>query len=137
MDTKYFQLLLPTADHSWTGVTTLLAAGTGLAFSNACYVGADGKMELADADGEATMPVVALCCQTIAEDAEGEFLLFGFIRDNSWSWTPGGLVYPSTTIGVLNQTRPSGSGNQVQVVGVAFTEKVIFFCPSLELVEVA
>ena len=124
-------------DHTWSGITAILTAGAALGLPNACYVGADGKMELADAGGADSMPVTALCCETIAENATGEFLLLGYFRDDDWDWTPGGLIYASTTTGGLTQTIPSGTGDQVQVVGVAITADIIFFCPCLELVEIA
>jgi len=126
-----------TSDHTWSGITAVMTAGAALTIGQAVYVGgADSKMELADADAAATMPVIALATGTIAEDATGEFLLFGFFRDDTWTWTPGGLLYASTTPGALTQTAPSGTGDQVQVLGVAITADIILFNPSLELVEI-
>lgn len=125
------------SDHTWSGLTTTLTAGAGLAIGNLCYVGADGKMELIDADAAATMPGVAIATATITEDATGVFLIRGFIRDDTWNWTVGGILYGSTTAGGMTQTAPSGSGDQVQVVGVALTADIIYFNPSLTLVEVA
>ena len=126
-----------TGDHSWSGITAVMTAGTALVLPNACYVGSDSKMEKADADAAASMPVVALATGTIAENATGEFLLLGFFRDDTWNWTPGGLIYASCTAGELTQTAPAGTGDQVQVVGVALTADIILFNPSLELVEIS
>jgi hypothetical protein len=135
---KYFELELPTADHSWTGITAVLTAGENLAIGDACYLkAADSKMWKADADAAATMPCIALATATIAADALGRFLLLGLMRDDSWTWTPGGLPYPHTTPGNPTQTIPSGSGDQVQVIGVALTSNIILFNPSYELVEVS
>ena len=126
------------ADHTWSGLTALMTAGAALTRTQAVYASA-GKMVLADADAAASMPVIALCTPaTLAEDAEGEFLLQGFFRDDTWDWTPGGLIYASLTPGALTQN-VSGytTGDQVQVVGVAITADIIYFNPSLELVEIS
>jgi hypothetical protein len=61
----------------------------------------------------------------------------GLARDDSWDWTIGGLVYASTTAGELTQTPPSGTGDQVQVLGVAYSADEISFQPSPILIEVA
>ncbi|MBA7574412.1 hypothetical protein ES708_16218 [subsurface metagenome] len=126
-----------TADHTWSGITAVLTAGAALTIGQACYVGDDGKMELADADAAASMPVVALATETIAENDPGEFLLLGFFRDDDWNWTPGGLLYASTDPGALTQTAPAGATDQVQVVGIAITADIILFNPSYELVEIS
>lgn len=125
------------SDHTWSGLTTTLTAGAALAIGNVCYVGSDGKMELTDADAAATMPGVFICTATIVEDATGVFLIRGFMRDDTWTWTAGGTLYTSTTAGALTQTAPSGSGDQVQVIGVALSADIVYFDADLTLVEVA
>lgn len=137
-NSRYFEIELSTADHSWSGIVAVLTAGENLAFGDAVYVkAADSKMWKADSNALATMPCIALATGTIAADAEGIFLLLGFMRDNSWGWTIGGLLYPHTTPGTPTQTAPAGSGDQVQVVGVAITANILLFNPSYELVEVS
>lgn len=128
-----------TADHTWSGITAVLTAGAALTRGQAVYCGGDSKMELSDADAAASMPVIALVCPaTIADNATGEFLLHGFMRDDSWGWTIGGLLYASLTAGALTQD-VSGytTPDQVQVVGVAITATIILFNPSYELVEIS
>jgi len=124
-------------DHSWSGITATMTAGTNLTFGRVVRIAATGKMVEAEAGASSDMPVIALPTGTIAADAAGEFLLLGFMRDDSWNWTPGGILYVSTSAGTLSQTASSGSGNQVQVVGVAISTDIIYFNPSLELVEIA
>lgn len=134
---RYLVLELPTADHSFTGILAILTAGESLAFGDAVYLNAaDSKAWKADANAAATMPCIALATATINADTEGRFLIRGFMRDNSWSWTPGGLFYPDTTPGNPTQTVP-GPGKQVQVIGVALTSAILLFSPSYELVEVS
>lgn len=114
-----------------------MTAGESLVLGDAVYMKSDGKAWKADADGTATMPVMALAAETIAADAAGKFLLSGFLYLAAWDWTIGGIIYASVTPGALSQTAPVGSGDQVQVVGVAITADIIHFNPSFELVEIA
>lgn len=135
---RYFELELPTADHSWTGIIAVATAGENLAFSDAVYLKvADSKIWLVNAGATSTMPCIALATAIIAADAVGRFLIYGFMRNNAWSWTPGDLLYPNTTPGNPINTAPLDSGNQVQVIAVALTSNIILFNPSYELVEVS
>jgi len=125
-------------DHRWSGTTAPMTAGIALTIGQAVYVGGDSKMEKALATAAATMPAIALATGTIAEDDSGEFLMQGFFRDDTWDWTPGGLLYVSrAAAGALTQTLPAVAGEQVQVVGVAISADIIHFNPSYELVEVS
>lgn len=125
----------PSSDHTANGLKTTLTAGTALVFGDACYIGADSKMEKCDADAEATSRCVALCLETIAENATGTFLIFcGFARDDTWNWTIGGGVYLSTTAGALTQTAPSGTDDCIVIVGVALTADILYFNPSIQAI---
>ena len=124
-------------DHRWSGTTAPMTAGTALTIGQAVYVGGDSKMEKAIAPGTSTMPAIALATGTISENAAGEFLMQGFFRDDTWTWSIGGSLYISKdTAGALTQTKPSASGQQVQAVGVAITAKIIHFNPSYDLVAI-
>jgi hypothetical protein len=127
----------PASDHNTAGVLTSYTAGESLVFGDFCYVKVDGKLWKADADAAATLPIVAMAAATIAGDAAGNFLTYGWARDDTWAWTVGGIVYASTTAGALTQTQPSGNGDQVQAVGVATHADRIFFSPALTVVEVS
>lgn len=125
----------PDSDHTVSGLTATLTAGTGLIFGQACYIGADSKMELTDADAEATSRCVALCAaNSIAENVAGSFLLQGFARDDTWTWTVGGKVYLSCTAGALTQTAPSATGDCIVVVGIATHADRLYFNPSVQAI---
>jgi hypothetical protein len=98
------------------------------------FMAADGHFDEADADAEASMPCVAMATET--GTGTKDVLLRGYVRDDSWDWTPGGLIYVSTTQGGLTQTAPSGAGDVVQVVGWAWSADIMVFEPSLVLVVV-
>jgi len=65
-----------------------------------------------------------------------DVLLFGFISDASaWAWTIGAPIYASTT-GVATATAPSGTGDVVQVIGIATHADRILFRPSADWIVV-
>jgi hypothetical protein len=129
------------ADDSVSGETFVGTAGEDLAWGDVVYMAADGKFYKADADSSSTAPAVAFCTATISADASGEFLKRGWIRDDSaYNFTKGpgasGLIYLSTDAGAVTQTAPSGTGDQVQVLGWAYTADIWYFEPQLVVVEV-
>jgi hypothetical protein len=127
----------PGTDHSVSGLTTTLNTGTtGFTIGQVAYIDSTGDAVPADADASTTMPVVAMATGTISGSSSGSFLLKGFVRDDTWAWNPGGLIYASTTAGGLTQTAPSGTGDQVQIVGWAISADVMFFDPQLVTAEV-
>lgn len=123
------------SDGDWSGdwVTATVDTNTG-GFGASLAMGADFNYDEADADAASTMPCTALALE--AGTGSKKVLLKGYIRNDSWNWS-GGLIYVSTVSGELTQTAPSGSGDQVQVVGYAVTADVMYFSPSLVLVEIA
>lgn len=128
---------IPDTDHTADGFIVDLTAGTALAFGDFCYVGSDGKMEKIDADAEATMPCTHVALETIAENSEGEFLSEGFLRDDTWAWTPGTLLFASATAGDITATAPSGTGDIIQVVAIAVSADVIYFKPDYAYAELS
>lgn len=129
-----------TADNAWAGKTAVLQAGENLTITQLVYVKvADGKMWKAQSNAAATMPAVAMATGTIAANAWGEFLLLGFFRDDgTLTFALGDMLYVSDTVaGAFDATLPDG-GDQVQVVGKCLIGvHIIYFNPSLELVETA
>ena len=116
-----------------------MTAGATLAFGDAVYQKSDGEMHLGDADAAATSGVIAIAVASGSDGASSNFMFYGFLRDDTWNWTVGGLVYLSTTGSsgnTLTQTAPSGTGDIVQILGVATHADRIFFNPSLTYAEV-
>ena len=126
----------PSADDTGSGdivSVTVDANTTGI--GAALYMASDGNYEEADADAAATMPCSALALET--GTGTKKVLLKGYMRNDGWNWgTVGGLLYVDTTTGALTQTKPSGSGDQVQIVGYATHADRIFFNPDYGLIEV-
>lgn len=127
-----------TSDHTWSGITATLQAGEEITATELVYVKNDGKVWLAQSDAAGTMPAIAMCCNTtVAADAWGEFLLLGFYRDDTLlTFTLGDMLYVSDTVaGAFDNVLPAG-GDQVQVIGKCLiSTHIIYFNPSLEIVE--
>ena len=129
----------PASDHNSAGMIAPMTAGATLAFGDAVYQKSDGEMHLGDADAASTSGVIAIAVASGSDGASSNFMFYGFLRDDTWNWTVGGLIYLSTTGtsgNTLTQTAPSGSGDIVQILGVATHADRIFFNPSLTYAEV-
>ena len=124
----------PSADHQANGdIATMQVDTNGTGIGAALHMDTDGNWIEADADATTTMPCQAMALET--GTGSKKILLRGFMRDDTWAWTVGGLVYVSTTTGALTQTAPSATGDQIQVVGYATHADRMYFNPSLVLVE--
>jgi len=126
-----------TANQTWSGLTATLQAGEEITIAELVYVKNDGKVWLAKSDAAATMPAIAMATATVAAEAWGEFLLVGFFREDTiLDFTLGNMLYVSDTVGgAFDVTLPDG-GDQVQVVGkCVIGVHIVYFNPSLELVE--
>ncbi|MCK4679347.1 MAG: hypothetical protein KAT48_14530 [Bacteroidales bacterium] len=124
-----------TGSSSGTIAEGAIDAGVSPVFGSALFVASDGDYELADADAASTMPCIALALGT--GTGTQDLLFHGFITNSSWSWTVGGEIYVSTTAGGLTQTAPSGSGDEVQIIGVAISATTILFDPDWTIVTIA
>jgi len=129
--------LNPTPDDlDASGIKSTVTVDTnGTGVGSALYMAGDGNYDEADADASSTMPCTALALET--GTGSKEVLHLGYIRNDNWNWTPGGLLYVDTTAGALTQTAVSGTGDQVQVVGYATHADRLFFSPDLSTAEVA
>jgi len=122
------------AVNSASGITSsVLVDENTLGFAAALFVAPDGNYELANATDISTMPCVALAVET--GTGTKKILHQGYVRNDDWNWTVGGIIYVSTTDGVLSQEFPTETANQVQIVGYATATNKIFFSPNFMLIE--
>lgn len=128
--------LLAGADHTTTGITaTMLAGGAISAFQVVCIHSTTQEVVVADASAVATARGIGIAPADISDTASGTVLLHGFIRDDTWTWTTGGVLYLSETAGAMTQTAPTTTGAFVQVVGIALSPDVAYINPSLDIIE--
>lgn len=126
----------PVLDHTANGfyITDQVDENTFGLFA-ALHIDADGNWVEAHADSANTIPCKGLALET--STGSKKIFLWGFIRDDTWNWTPGAPVYVSdTTSAGLTQTEPADTGDQVQIVGYAKTADVLFFCPDNTWIEI-
>lgn len=134
MNDRHIVLKTPTADVTGMGIIRTLTVDTNAEGIGApLFMAADGHLDTADADAVASMPCVALALET--STGAKKVLLWGTIRNDAWNWTIGpgelSLIYVSTTVGTLTQTKPTGVDDVVQPVGWAISADEIMFMPSM------
>lgn len=123
-------------DHTVSGITVTLTAAAAVTIGQVCYIDSSGQAALADGDAIATMPVRVMATGSIGAGSSGQFLILGYMRDDSNTYTVGGTIYASGTAGAVTQTAPSGTAAVVQSLGYAVAAHIMFFNPGtyLELV---
>ncbi len=124
----------PATDLTASGTIVSLTAGESLTFGMPVYIKSDGKMWKADANQATLFPAQFLALGTISADATGFFLVEGFARNDAWSWTVGGAIYLSITIGTMTQTQPSATDDCIQVLGFATHADRMLFRPSVDYI---
>lgn len=120
---------------TWQGETIVLTAGETMIVGHVCYIKSDGKAWRADADSSATMPGMFIATAATAADAKGIFLAKGRFRLDTWNFSIGAILFVSTTKGLVADSAPSGTGDQLEGIGVALTTNEIMFTPYPILVE--
>ena len=113
-----------------TGVKVAMTAGEALSFGDVLYFRNDGKVWKADANTAAMTPVIGMAISTAAANGSVTVLMSGIARNDSWNWTVGSKIYMGTVAGSIVTTAPSGSGDTVQVLGVATHADRVYFNPS-------
>lgn len=125
----------PNTDHTSVGPTTAtFAAGETVTVMDLVYFKSDGEWWLTDADAAATAAgLLAISLESKTDGQAMSVALPGsFVRDDTWNWTVGAVLYVSTTAGAITATQPSGTDDVVRVVGFAVSADVIWFNPSAD-----
>lgn len=127
----------PTSDHTWSGEIMTATAGESVVIGDVCYFKSDGKFWKVDADAEATTKgFVVMATGSISADATGVFLIKGFIRDDTWTWTVAAELFCHTTPGNPTETKPSATGDIVRLIGYAYSADIIYFNPDKTYIEI-
>jgi hypothetical protein len=124
-------------DHTVTGFTiTGAIAGELLAFGHLVYFKSDNKFWRTDANAKATTEgELAFSLEAINAESTGEFLKYGYIRDDSWSFTLGDILFVDTTAGAISATKPSAIGDCVRRIGHAHATNIVCFNPDLMVIK--
>lgn len=123
-------------DHSATRLDRV-QYGESVVAGNVVYRKSDGKYWETDADAIATMPGIGIALASVAADGWGPMATGAgnYVRDDSWSWTVGALLYVSTTKAELTETPVVGNNDVSQPFAVAINATHIMLLPSLSMVE--
>lgn len=128
------------SDHTGSGLIMPVTCGATLAIGDAVYMASTGKVGLAKADAAGTTPAIGIMLESCSDtDHPKKMLIRGVIRDDTWNWTVGGLVYISvtgTTGNTLTQTAPTSANNIVNPIGIAIHADYMLVNPTYVLVEV-
>jgi hypothetical protein len=130
-----FQSEALTDDLSYIGLTdteTIIENTNGV--GNALTI--DGSTtNYVNASGAALTTAPCLALALSAGTGVKEMLIYGFLRNDAWAWTPGSLLFLSVTPGLITHSPPTGAGIYVQVLGIARQTNIVFFNPSFTMVE--
>ena len=126
----------PTSSGTGSGFISTVTVGTNsTGIGAALCIASGGNFAEANADSDTTMPCMSLALET--GTGSKKVLLVGFMRNDGWNWTSiGQPIYVSTTSGVLTQTKPTGVGDQVQIVGIATHADRMLFNSNYAVAEV-
>jgi len=129
-------------DLTTSGQRAVFTANENQAFGDPVRIGTSSEAYLADASVIATARVIAMCCDaTISADASGNYLMSGFIRQNTWAWSaPGVPIYltiTGTTTNCLSESVPTETSECVVLIGHAITADSMWFNPNNSIVELA
>ena len=130
----------PNTDHTANGPqTNTLASGYSSTAMDLVYLGSSSKWLEADSDATGTaINLLGIALEAKTDTQAMNVALSGsFVRDDSWSWTPGVPLYMSGTLGAITATKPTGTGDVVRTVGYAVAATYIFFAPSSDYVTLA
>jgi len=125
------------ADHTYSGLTDIQTVGESVVFGDLLYFNWTTKRwKKTDADAAATMPGLRIALQDKPDGQVCKMLVMGYIRDDSAFNFAGAMIYASVTPGAMSSTAPTGTGDQVQRVGVAKSANILFFDPSIDVGEI-
>lgn len=126
----------PNTDHTSNGPNTAtFSAGETVTVMDLVYLKSDGEWWLTDADAAATAGGVMLAI-SLESKTDGQAMSVAlpgsFVRDDTWNWTVGAVLYVGLTAGQITATQPSATDDVIRVVGFAVTADVIWFAPSAD-----
>ena len=126
-------------DQEYSGfILTTQIAGESLSFGELVYRASDNRLNKADADTlsktEGDLAIV-LTTGATAENGYVTILKLGSIKNTSWSFTIGAILYVSQTAGVITATEPSALGTFSRKIGYAQAANIVYFDPSHTILE--
>jgi len=120
----------PVTDHSAEGDRETVTVGEAVSIGDVLYGGSDGKYYLADASSDTTSKgKLVMAIESKSADQSCTVLLYGKLRDDSWNYAIGEILYVNTTPGNPTIIPPSATGEIVRITGYTHKAKIVFFSP--------
>lgn len=122
----------PDTDHTAMGPQTdTFAAGAAITVMDLVYMGNVSKWLASDANAASTSTgLLGISLATKVDTQLMNTALPGtFVRDDTWNWTPGAILYVSETASAITATEPPTVGAISRIIGYAVTADVIWFDP--------
>lgn len=116
------------------GITTTFRANESHHIGDAIYINSTGSAQLGNATDVSSSLAVGMCIASVSGNANGEYLLTGIARYDTWNWTVGGIIYLSTagsSGNTMTQVNSTGSNQVTQILGIATHADRMFFNPQI------
>ena len=125
------------SDGEYSGQTTIGKVGENVEFGDLLYFDFISKTwKLAKADSASTMPCTAIVLEEKDADEDCKILRNGYIMSGDWTFTDSIVYVSPTDEGDVIDSVPDQSGNQIQRIGIAEDDSLLWFSPSLDIGEV-
>lgn len=117
-------------------ITGTFTAGENLSDGDLCCLDGDGEMVKADASNDTlSSRKIGIAAADISANDSGVFYLRGYV--DAYVFSPGDILYVSTTAGTWQNYGPNGSGEIVRIIGYAVEQHLMFLDPGDTYIEVA
>lgn len=129
----------PPGYNGYVGVVRRVIPKTDVSLGDVVFVNTDAGagypyVEKADADASTTVGDILIMVQDATSMGVSLALENGSLSSTGFGFTSPGLpVYVSTTAGLMTETAPDGSGDQVQIIGYTESGNVLRVKPCLHI----
>jgi len=128
----------PITDHSAEGDRETVTVGEAVSIGDVLYGGSDGKYWIADASSDTTSRgKLVMAVESKCADQSCVVLLYGKLRDDSWSYMLGEILYVSIAPGGPTNIMPSATGEIVRITGYTHKATIVFFKPESSYLEIS
>jgi hypothetical protein len=124
-----YSIVVNTTPSGWSGdISTMTVDWNDNGIGTPLHMKSNGHWEQCTAaSGSLRMPCGAMSLET--GTGVKKILWKGIVKKDSWSWTPGNIIYVSTVDGALSSAKPANPGTIKQAIGFAIASNVIRFDP--------
>ena len=130
----------PANNLEYTGITEVFIAFGTVSAGYVVALSQDAsRAEVVNADADTNRPVIGVCVEGGASGTPVTVLTRGVVKLTGvqYSVNGGEFAYVSTTAGFMTHTKPSATGDFIQIVGYGLATDVLYVNPQFNWVEAA